>query len=482
MKKIKIRLTIVILLGLMLTNIKNGIVRAENLEDNGYFEANEIILNGEKLDFNEKPVLKDGRTLVPGKALFEKLGFEFILDEKNKVAYAEKEDINIKLALDKAREGLRYKNIKVDLDIPASVFKEKLIVPIRVIGEILDLEVSWDSLNRNVILQEIEKDRISLEKAHSILVESEKARFGKNINMEFIHMPALDYNYRIDQIKKDNYIFRVDFTNARFDADYLYCINKKTGEIYLYLADHSFELMSDIENSTGVSLALKNLPLELESGQIFTSMEILEKKGKALKLEDIEELKIIEVASEENIIGKMSKKDMANKYDLKKYGDMYSLYVWVDILEKVDSEKEYMWVPTINSEEIRDNLNKINFTKNPMINEVYINGNYSYRENSEGIMVNEMTYSLENPMLEIAAYDAINLKDLNSLDVYLIDENNKRVSEVKRKNIYGYDEISLLRPLMDMKLPTKELKEGLYELIISYDGIILYRKDINFIK
>lgn len=480
MKNIKEKIVLFLLSALLMSNINIIDSRAESIKDQGYVEANEIILNNKKLELDIRPLLKNGRTLVAGKNLFEVLGFDFELDRANKIAIAKKDDINIKLALDKSMEALYFNDIKIDLDVSATMVGEVFMLPIRVIGEILDLEVGWDNENKNVILNQAEKNQVSLEEAYSILVGSEEGRFGKNIKMDFIHTPALDYDFISDDILKDNYVFRVDFISNRFDADYLYCINKNTGEIYLYLGNHSFALMSDIENSTGVVVNPKILPVELELGKIFTSLEILKEDGELLEAKDIESLKIVEVGNKENIIGEIKEKEEIEKYSLSRYGDMYSIYLWVDILKEIDPEKEYMWLATIKGEEIKDNLNKIRFTKDPRINDLYIKGEFKYIEDKEGLKENRFTYSLENPTLEIAAYNGVNLKDLNFLQVYLLDENKLKLAGFNRQSVFAYDEKTTLRSFMDIKLPIEDVEEGLHELVMEYKGKRIYEKEIYF--
>lgn len=58
-----------------------------------------VILGGEMLSF-DVPLIINGRTLLPMRAVFECFGAEVIFDEETKTAIATKEDMKIEIPID----------------------------------------------------------------------------------------------------------------------------------------------------------------------------------------------------------------------------------------------------------------------------------------------------------------------------------------------------------------------------------------------
>ncbi len=61
----------------------------------------EVVLDGQKIDFDVEPELKGGRTFVPMRKIFELLGMEVEFDKDNRRVLANKESLNISLDIDK---------------------------------------------------------------------------------------------------------------------------------------------------------------------------------------------------------------------------------------------------------------------------------------------------------------------------------------------------------------------------------------------
>lgn len=109
-----------------------------------------VYVNDSKLVFDVAPVVENGRTLVPLRAIFEALGAEVNYEAATKTVIATKGDISIKLVIG----GKAYKNNQeVNLDVPAKNISGRTLVPIRFISEALGSLVSYDANTQTVYIK-----------------------------------------------------------------------------------------------------------------------------------------------------------------------------------------------------------------------------------------------------------------------------------------------------------------------------------------
>lgn len=110
-----------------------------------------VNLNGEKVEFaSQEPLISDGRTLIPLRGVFEKLGYEISWDGETKTAVFKKEDTEVKVTVNS--NELEVNGAKIPIDVPAQVVNGTMMLPLRAVGEATGLEVNWDSENKTVSL------------------------------------------------------------------------------------------------------------------------------------------------------------------------------------------------------------------------------------------------------------------------------------------------------------------------------------------
>ncbi|MDQ6418527.1 stalk domain-containing protein [Paenibacillus sp. LHD-117] len=101
-----------------------------------------VYFNGKPLQFEDaEPVIKNGRTLVPFRKIFETLGYEVTWDERNRIAIGEKEGFMIQLPIDGTIAAVGGES--VELDVPAQIVKGRTLVPLRFVSENSGYEVSY---------------------------------------------------------------------------------------------------------------------------------------------------------------------------------------------------------------------------------------------------------------------------------------------------------------------------------------------------
>ncbi len=101
-----------------------------------------VFYNNEKILFDQIPVIENGRTLVPLRAIFETFGAEVQWDGATNTVTAVKDGTEVKLTIDSTTA---YKNGEaITLDVPAKVINGRTLVPVRFVSDCFDVQVGWD--------------------------------------------------------------------------------------------------------------------------------------------------------------------------------------------------------------------------------------------------------------------------------------------------------------------------------------------------
>ena len=109
-----------------------------------------VTYNGKKIAFDQIPVIEEGRTLVPLRAIFETFGAQVSWDAATSTVTAKKGDTEVKLTID---NKTAYKNGKaIELEVPAKIINGRTLVPVRFVSDCFDVKVEWDSNLSRVIL------------------------------------------------------------------------------------------------------------------------------------------------------------------------------------------------------------------------------------------------------------------------------------------------------------------------------------------
>lgn len=112
------------------------------------FAGLNINIDGIPLATDAPPVIVDGRTLVPVRAIFEKLGASVNWDANTQTVTAVTGEKTITLKLN---DTSSYVNNELKtLDVPAQIVDGRTMVPARFVGESLGCQVLWDANTQTV--------------------------------------------------------------------------------------------------------------------------------------------------------------------------------------------------------------------------------------------------------------------------------------------------------------------------------------------
>ncbi len=107
-----------------------------------------VLLCGEEVEFDQPPILRNDRTLVPFRKILEEMGATVLWDDETKTVVAERSGVRITLTIG---EPAMYKNGEaVPLDSVAVIVNSRTLVPLRAVSEALGCTVGWDGEKRIV--------------------------------------------------------------------------------------------------------------------------------------------------------------------------------------------------------------------------------------------------------------------------------------------------------------------------------------------
>jgi hypothetical protein len=101
-----------------------------------------VFINGERLYFDIDPILKEGRTIVQARKIFESIGAGIAWDSNNGYAVATAADKTIYIAPDKY--ALNINGEEIPIDAPPVISGGFTMVPLRAVSEALGCEVIWN--------------------------------------------------------------------------------------------------------------------------------------------------------------------------------------------------------------------------------------------------------------------------------------------------------------------------------------------------
>ncbi len=110
-----------------------------------------IKINGERIYPDSAPMLIEGRTLVPIRAVAEKMGYSVAWDGENQLVVLTNSDGSSILHFEIGNDiALKNLSEKIKLDVPAIIVGGRTYLPLRAVAEAMEADVSWDGNERTV--------------------------------------------------------------------------------------------------------------------------------------------------------------------------------------------------------------------------------------------------------------------------------------------------------------------------------------------
>ncbi len=113
------------------------------------YRSAKVRVNDKLVKFEDQaPIIEDGRTLVPVRALSQTLGAKVNWNSSKRQAEITKGDINIVIPIDS--DNAYVNGQTAYLDVPAEIMNGRTMVPLRFAAEALNIEISWDQDTKTV--------------------------------------------------------------------------------------------------------------------------------------------------------------------------------------------------------------------------------------------------------------------------------------------------------------------------------------------
>lgn len=138
MRKIRFFIVIALTISIMLSNISFA------------YEPIKVYVDNARLNMEVEPIIQNGRTLVPLRAIFESLGADIRWDAETRTVTGTSAETTVTLQISSKTAYINGE--PVELEVPAMIEAGRTMVPARFIAESLGATVGWDSLTKSVLI------------------------------------------------------------------------------------------------------------------------------------------------------------------------------------------------------------------------------------------------------------------------------------------------------------------------------------------
>jgi N-acetylmuramoyl-L-alanine amidase len=107
-----------------------------------------VFLDQKQLTFDVEPIIENGRTLAPLRAIFEAMGAVVEWDNLTRTVTARKGNTTVILAIGSTTPTINGKVYK--LDVPARIVNDRTLAPLRFVAEAFGGQVDWDGTTRTI--------------------------------------------------------------------------------------------------------------------------------------------------------------------------------------------------------------------------------------------------------------------------------------------------------------------------------------------
>ena len=112
-----------------------------------------VYIDGKAVSFEQPPVIQDGYTLVPMRAMFEALGADIDWQGDTQTVTGTGEGVQVVITI--GEPTMSRSSVDVSLDMPAKIINDYTMIPLRAVSECFGMDVQWDGENRVINLTDM---------------------------------------------------------------------------------------------------------------------------------------------------------------------------------------------------------------------------------------------------------------------------------------------------------------------------------------
>lgn len=110
-----------------------------------------VFVNGSRVFFpDQQPFLKDSRTLVPARGVFEAFGASVSWDDATETVTVSRGDTLVTLTI--GQSFITVNGVKKAQDVPAQLINDRTMIPVRAVAEAFGCNVGWDDATYTVTI------------------------------------------------------------------------------------------------------------------------------------------------------------------------------------------------------------------------------------------------------------------------------------------------------------------------------------------
>lgn len=215
-----------------------------------------VVINNKELYSADKPVVVDGRTMLPLRAIGEAMGCEVIWVNGTQTANLKNESTIVSMQIDnknitKVKRTNQEKKL-LQTDVPPMLINDKTYIPVRAFAEALDAVVGWDGTTNTVmIVYDTTLKYLGNYEVETYAGTGERKKHDSGLStMAFVSPEGISTNAKGDIIVADSGMIRklsngksetIEFEPTYITANLVRCYNN---EIYV--------LTNEFQNTDGV--------------------------------------------------------------------------------------------------------------------------------------------------------------------------------------------------------------------------------------
>ena len=216
-----------------------------------------VVINNKELYSADKPVVVDGRTMLPLRAIGEAMGCEVIWVNGTQTANLKNESTIVSMQIDnknitKVKRTNQEKKL-LQTDVPPMLINDKTYIPVRAFAEALDAVVGWDGTTNTVmIVYDTTLKYIGNYEVETYAGTGERKKHDSGLStMAFVSPEGISTNAKGDIIVADSGMIRklsngksetIEFEPTYITANLVRCFGN---EIYV--------LTNEFQNTDGVT-------------------------------------------------------------------------------------------------------------------------------------------------------------------------------------------------------------------------------------
>ena len=124
-------------------NLQENVAKRLSAFNEKYSDKIDIFYNDDIIDFDVEPVIENYRTLVPVRTIFENMGCAVYYYKEDGKQYVCANRANDNLLLTIGENKMYFNSKEIPLDVPAKIKDGRTLVPLRAISEAFECEVHW---------------------------------------------------------------------------------------------------------------------------------------------------------------------------------------------------------------------------------------------------------------------------------------------------------------------------------------------------